>query len=114
MEKFKLVPEQSIFLDLTPEQGTLFFYLLGLAVAPELTIDELNVLANGLFETAQILFTIASYRTLINDIIQAQQDKQATKQAQAGQKFAEKLASEIKKLQEQIKHLQNQIDELKP
>ena len=114
MEKFKLVPEQSIFLDLTPEQSTLFFYLWGIVVAPELTIDELNVLANGLFETAQILFIIASYRTLINDTIQAQQDKQAAEQAQADQQFVEKLTAEIGKLQDQIKYLQQQIDQLKP
>ncbi len=109
MEQFKLVSAESVFLGLTPEEATLFFYLWGILIAPELTIDEINVLANGLFETAQVLFVIASYRTLINDAIQAQQDKQAT---QAEGKSDTKLELKIKELQDQILHLQNQIDEL--
>jgi predicted ribosome quality control (RQC) complex YloA/Tae2 family protein len=113
LEQFKLVPDESIFLDLTPEEVALIFTLWGLVAAQSLTIDELNVLANGLFETAQIMFVIASQRTLINDAIQAQQDKKETEKAKEEQNLTEKLESEIKKLQDQIKHLQKQIDELK-
>ena len=113
LEQFKLVTDESIFLALTPEEATLLFYSWGLAMAQSLTIDEINVLANGLFEAAQIMFVIASYRTLINDAIEAQQDKKQTEKAKEGQKSAEKLESDIEELQEQIKSLQRQIDGLK-
>lgn len=113
MEQFKLISDESIFLELTPEEATLFFYFLGLVMAQSLTIDELNVLANGLFETAQVMFVIASLRTLINDAIQAQQNKEQAEKAQEEQKSGEKLESDIKELQDQIKCLQRQIDGLK-
>ena len=80
MEQFKLVPDESIFFALTPEEITLYFFILGFAVSETLTIDELNVLANGLFEWAQVLFVIASQRTLINDALQAQEEAAKAKE----------------------------------
>lgn len=105
MEKFKEVPDQSLFFDLTPEEISLLFYLVGITIAQSLTVDELNVLANGLFETAQVMFVIASQRSLLNDAISAQQDEEE-------KKSTEKLELEIKKLQDKIEHLQKQINEL--
>lgn len=106
MEKFEEVPDQSLFFDLTPEEISLLFYLVGITIAQSLTIDELNVLANGLFETAQVMFVIASQRSLLNDAISAQQDEEE-------RKTTEKLELEVKKLQDKIEHLQKQINELK-
>jgi hypothetical protein len=106
LEKFKEVPDQSLFFDLTPEEISLLFYLVGITIAQSLTVDELNVLANGLFETAQVMFVIASQRSLLNDAISAQQDEEE-------KKSTEKLELEIKKLQDKIEHLQKQINELK-
>ncbi|MBP2659516.1 MAG: hypothetical protein H6Q69_2548 [Firmicutes bacterium] len=106
MEKFEEVPDQSLFFDLTPEEISLLFYLVGITIAQSLTIDELNVLANGLFETAQVMFVIASQRSLLNDAISAQQDEEE-------KKSTEKLELEVKKLQDKIEHLQKQINELK-
>jgi hypothetical protein len=103
LEQFKLVPNEPIFINLTPDEVTLLFYVLGLAIAQSLTIDEVNLLANGLFETAQVLFVIASQRTLINDFIDAQ----------SGTKSTIELELEIKKLQDKIEHLQEQINTLK-
>jgi len=113
LEEFKLVTDEPIFSDLTPEETTLFFYLLGIAFSQSLTIDELNVLANGLFETAQIMFVIASKRTLINDAIKSQQEKLDTEKGKDEKKSIAKLELEIKKLQDYIKDMQKQIDELK-
>lgn len=113
MEKFKLVPDESIFLGLTPEEATLVFYLLGITFAQSLTIDELNLLANGLFETAQVMFVIASSRTLINDAIEAQQKKEDTEKENFEKKSVGELEAEIKKLQDHIENMQKQIDELK-
>ncbi|MBP2643461.1 MAG: hypothetical protein H6Q67_1348 [Firmicutes bacterium] len=116
MEKFELAPLQSAFTDLTPEETTLIFYILGVAISQPLTIDEVNLLANGLFLTAQVLFTIASQRTLLNDILEAQQEKEKgkkdTEKAKEEKKQTENSESEIKKLQDQVKHLQKQIDAL--
>jgi hypothetical protein len=106
LEKFKEVPDQSLFFDLTPEEISLLFYLVGITIAQSLTIDELNVLANGLFETAQVMFVIASQRSLLNDAISAQQDEEE-------KKSTEKLELEVRKLQDKIEHLQKQINELK-
>jgi len=106
LEKFEEVPDQSLFFDLTPEEISLLFYLVGITIAQSLTIDELNVLANGLFETAQVMFVIASQRSLLNDAISAQQDEEE-------KKSTEKLELEVKKLQDKIEHLQKQINELK-
>lgn len=103
MEKFEVVSTESIFLDLTPEEVSLLFYVLGIAIAQSLTIDELNLLANGLFETAQVMFVIASQRSLINDAIDALQEKEDI----------EKAKSDVEKLQDKIEYLQKQIDELK-
>lgn len=113
LEKFKLVPDESIFLGLTPEEATLVFYLLGITFAQSLTIDELNLLANGLFETAQVMFVIASSRTLINDAIEAQQKKEDTEKEKIEKKSVGELEAEIKKLQDHIENMQKQIDELK-
>ncbi len=103
MEKFEVVSEESIFLNLTPEEVTLLFFVLGITIAQSLTIDELNILANGLFETAQVMFVIASQRSFINDAIDALQEKEDI----------EKAKSDVEKLQEKIEYLQKQIDELK-
>ena len=73
-----MVPEQSIIFDLNPNEATLLFYLLGLLWAQSLTIDELYLLGNGLFEIAQVMFIIAAQRTLLNDAMKAQQEKENT------------------------------------
>lgn len=112
LEKFKSVPEESIFFDLTPEEVTLVFYLLGITFSQSLTIDELNLVANGLFEIAQVMFVIAASRSLINDAIEAQQKKEDTEKEKIERKSVEKLEAEIKKLQEHIENMQKQIDEL--
>lgn len=109
MEQFKLVADESVFLALTPEEITIYFFILGLAVAETLTIDELNVLANGLFEWAQVLFVIASQRTLLNDVIQAQEEAAKAKEEKTAD---ENVAAALKRLQEQCQHLQAQIDKL--
>lgn len=113
MEEFKLVPDESIFFDLTPDEATLVFYLLGLAVSQSLTINELNVLANGLFEMAQVMFVISSQRTLLNDAIKAQQEKEDAEKVKEEKKSVEELVLEIKKLQNHIESMQKQINELK-
>ena len=103
LEKFEVVSEESIFLNLTPEEVSLLFFVLGITIAQSLTIDDLNLLANGLFETAQVMFVIASQRSLINDAIDALQEKEDT----------EKAKSDVEKLLDKIEYLQKQIDELK-
>ncbi|CUH96023.1 hypothetical protein P22_2111 [Propionispora sp. 2/2-37] len=113
MGEFKLVPDESIFFDITPDETSLFFYALGVAVSQSLTIDELNVLANGLVETAQVMFVIASQRTLLNDAINAQQEKKDAEKAKEEKKSTQELKSEIKKLQDQIEYLQKQINIIK-
>ena len=114
VEQFALIPEESIFLDLTPEESALFFFILGLVISQSLSIDELNLLANGLFETAQIMFVIASHRTLINDVLEAQADKEKgkTEHTKPDPRSAPNMQSELKKLQDQINHLQKQIEAL--
>ncbi len=106
LKGYKEVPDDSLFYDLTPEEITLLFYLLGITISQCLTIDEINLLANGLFETAQVMFVIAAQRSLINDAISAQQDEEE-------KKSTEKLELEVKKLQDKIEQLQKQINELK-
>ncbi|AIF53515.1 hypothetical protein [Pelosinus sp. UFO1] len=113
MEEFKLLPDQSIFFDLTPEEVTLVFYLLGITFSQALTIDELNLVANGFFEIAQIMFVIASSRELINDAIEAQQKKEDTEKEKIERKSIGELEAEIKKLQDHIENMQKQINELK-
>lgn len=112
LEEFRVIPDESVLFDLSPEEVTLLFYALGLAIAPSLTIDELNVIANGLFLVAQVLFTIASQRTLLNDAIKAQEEKEASEKSKEDKKSVEKLESEMKKLKAQIENLQKQIKEL--
>jgi len=109
-EQFKEVPSESIFYEITPEESSILFYFLGLVISEKLTIDELNLLANGLFETAQVMFIIASHRQMLNDALQAQQDKQ---DAQKAAESAESMKQEITELKLQIRQLQKQIDQLK-
>lgn len=113
MEEFKSVPDESVLFDLTPEEVALIFFLLGLAFSPALTIDELNTLANGLLEMAQVFLVIAAQRTLINEAIAAQQEKKDAKKAKEETKSVEQLESEIKKLHDHIENMQKQITELK-
>lgn len=110
-EQFKEVPSESIFYEITPEESSILFYFLGLVISEKLTIDELNLLANGLFETAQVMFIIASHRQMLNDALQAQLDKKDEKAAAAS---AESMKREVTELKQQIRKLQKQIDELKP
>ncbi|EIW20604.1 hypothetical protein SAMN04515679_1486 [Pelosinus fermentans] len=106
LKEYKEVPDDSLFYDLTPEEIALLFYLLGIIMAQSLTIDEINLLANGLLEAAQVMLVIAAQRVLINDAISAQQNEEE-------KKSTEKLELEVKKLQDQIEQLQKQINELK-
>jgi len=112
LEEFKQVPDESIFFDITPDEASLFFYIFGLAIAQPLTIDEINVLANGLFEMAQVLFVISSQRTLLNDVIKAQQEKQDAEKAKDEKKASDEMESAVKKLQDQIERLQKQVNAL--
>ncbi|WP_312515549.1 hypothetical protein [Anaerospora sp.] len=109
-EQFKEVPSESIFYEITPEESSILFYFLGLVISEKLTIDELNLLANGLFETAQVMFIIASHRQMLNDALQAQLDK---KDEEAAAASAESMKREVTELKQQIRKLQKQIDELK-
>lgn len=142
MEEFREIPEESILFDLSPEEFTLLFFAVGFATAQSLTIDELNALGNGFFLVAQVLFTISSQRTLLNDFIKAQQEKELAEKEkelpkkdkktiekekktdeedfseeppnrEKGNKSIRKLESELKKLQDQIEIIQRQIEELK-
>jgi len=109
-EQFKEVPSESIFYEITPEESSILFYFLGLVISEKLTIDELNLLANGLFETAQVMFIIASHRQMLNDALQAQLDKKDEKAAAAS---AESMKREVTELKQQIRQLQRQIDQFK-
>lgn len=111
VERFQEVPSESIFYEITPEESSILFYFLGLVISEKLTIDELNLLANGLFETAQVMFIIASHRQMLNDVLQARQDKQDAEESAAA---AESMKREITELKQQIRQLQKQIAELKP
>lgn len=118
MEEYKLVPEKSGFQEFSPEDISLFFFVEALGISTLFTIDELNVLANGLFEMAQVLFVIASHRTLINDIIKKKQEEQEKQKEVAKKEKEEKtstsqLQSAVEKLQETVKQMQQQINELK-
>lgn len=113
MEEFKLLPDKSVFIGLSPEEVTLIFYVAGLNLAKSLTIDELNVLANGLFEMAQVMFVIASQRILINDAIVAQKLKEDAEKIKEDKKSAVNLEFKVKTLQDQIEYLQKQIDVFK-
>jgi hypothetical protein len=113
LEEFEQVPDESIFFDITPNEATLFFFVLGLAVSEALTIDEINVLASGLFETAQVMFVIAAQRTLLNDRIEILQEKAAAEKPQKEHTTVQELEFKIKKLQDQIDLLQKQMKGLK-
>lgn len=113
LEQYKQLADESILINLTPEEISLLFYVLGVTFTQSLTIDEINTLANGLFETAQVMFVIAAQRTLINDAIDAQQEKADTEKAEKEKSSVEKLELEVRKLQDKIEYLQNQMDHLK-
>ena len=134
MEEFREIPGESILFELSPDELTVFFFALGLTIAQSLTIDELNVLGNGFFLVAQALFTISSQRTLLNDFIKAQQEKELPKKdkktiekekksdeedfseppnREKSNKSIRNLESKLKKLQDQIEIIQKQIEELK-
>ncbi|VBB07316.1 Hypothetical protein LUCI_2560 [Lucifera butyrica] len=113
MAIFKLLPDESVLFSLTPDEATLLFYLLGVAAAQPLTIDEINVLANGLFEMSQVMFVVAAQRTFINDASAAQQKQEEAEKAKEKEKSHEKLEVMIKELQFQMKQMQKQIDALK-
>lgn len=117
----------------TPNEIALLAFLFGFTLAEPLTIEEQNVLGNFFFETGQILFTIASQRTLLEAIQKEQQketsdkdkDKDKDNQShshkkQADQTSEEKIQQQIEQmlnqnqeLQRQIQQLQDQIDQLK-
>lgn len=105
MSEYETTPDESIFLDLSPNEASLLFFVLGVAISQSLTIDELNLLGNGLFEMAQVMLVIAAQRTLLND---AKSDNQTQEE-----KSPQDWLTEIKKLQVQIELLQKQIDELR-
>lgn len=106
---FKLVPEESVFFDLAPDETTLLFYILGVGVAQSLTIDELRVLGGGLFITGEVFLTIASQRVLLNDALEAQQEHETTEKSKQS---IEELQSQNKKLENQIQYLQQQVEQL--
>lgn len=108
MNGYKTTPDESFLFDLSPNEASLFFYVLGFTVAQSLTIDELNLLGNGLLEMAQVMIVIAAQRTLLNDANQEESDSQ-TKEEKSPQDWM----TEIEKLQDQIELLQKQIDELR-
>jgi predicted RNase H-like nuclease (RuvC/YqgF family) len=129
----KPLNEWSLFKS-TPNEIALLAFLFGFTLAEPLTIEEQNVLGNFFFETGQILFTIASQRTLL-EAIQKEQQKEASTdkdkdkdkdnqnhnhKKQADQTSEEKIQQQIEQmlnqnqeLQRQIQQLQDQIDQLK-
>lgn len=109
MEKFKTLPENPLLAELSPEEVTLIFYLASLVIERSLTIDELIFLSNGLFLMSQVLLTISSQRLLINEVITAQEEKEAAEKMKED-KTTGKM--EIKKLQAQIETMQQQMDRL--
>lgn len=111
MNEYKTAPDESIFLDLSPDEASLLFYVLGVAISQSLTIDELNLLGNGLFEMAQVMLVIAAQRTLLNDAMSAKQEESDSQVKE--EKSPQEWMTEIKKLQDQIELLQKQIDELR-
>lgn len=112
MEEFKLLPKESVFIDLGPDETTLFFYLLGIGLAQSLTIDELRVLGSGFFLTGGVLLIIQSQRVLLNDALEAQQEYEAAKKPEQESKAIEELRSQNKELEYRIQHLQQQVDQL--
>lgn len=121
MGEFPQGSDETVLLDLTPEEVTLVFYLLGLASAKSLTINEINVLANGLFLTAQVMFVISAQRTLINDVVKEvkeaaekdKQEKEDKKKEKQEKDIIEKMESNIRSFQKQIELMQKQLNELK-
>jgi hypothetical protein len=112
-DEFKLLPEESAFFDLGPDEVTLIFYILGIELAQSLTIDELRILGTGFFLTGEVLLTVLAQRLLINDALLAvQQEYEATEKAKQDKKAIEKLRSQNEIFQKQIQRLQQQIDQL--
>lgn len=109
MEEFKLVPEESPLLHISPDEITVLFYILGIGIAESLTIDELRVLGSGLFLMGEVFLTIVSQRILFNDALAAQQEHDAIKKTEQS---IEELQSQNKTLQNQIEHLERQVNEL--
>jgi predicted RNase H-like nuclease (RuvC/YqgF family) len=105
------VDELSLF-NATPDEMALLGVILGFTLAKPLTINELNVFGNVLFEAGEILLVIAAQRTLIESI-NKDQEKQDNKTGQAAQKSSEDVHSKIEQLQQQIHQLQNQLEQLK-
>lgn len=112
LEEFKVVPEESVLFDLSPDEISLLFYILGIGLAQSLTIDEIRILGTGLFLTGEVLLTILAQRLLFNDALEAQQADKTTEKANQEKKSIEELQYQNKKLQNQIQHLQQQVDQL--
>jgi len=112
LEGYKVVPDQSVFFDVGPDEITLLFYVLGIGLAESLTIDELRVLGSALFITGEVLLTIVSQRLLLNDALAAQQEHKTTGIAKQEQQSIQELQSQNIILQRQIHHLQQQMDQL--
>jgi hypothetical protein len=112
LEEFKVLPEKSVLFDLSPDELTLLFYILGIGLAPSLTIDELRILGTGFFLTGEVLLTILAQRLLLNDALAVQQADKAAKTAKQEKVSIEELQIQNKKLQNQIQHLQQQVNQL--
>jgi uncharacterized protein YlxW (UPF0749 family) len=112
LEAFKILPEESVFFDLNPDEISLIFYILGFGLAKSLTIDELRILGTGLFLTGEVLLTILAQRLLINDVLAVQQEHEATEKAKQNKKIIEELQFQNEIFQSQIQHLQQQVDQL--
>lgn len=105
MEDFKIIPDESVLFTLNPEEVTLVFYVLGIVAAKALTINEINVLANGLFEMAQVMFVIAAQRGFINDALEEKQTQKEKKSVEGWMLTVEELQNKIENLQQQINQM---------
>ncbi len=112
MKEFKLLPEESGLFELSPDEITLIFYILGIGLAQSLTIDELRIFGTGFFLTGEVLLTILAQRLLLNDVLVVQKEYEATEKAKQEQQSIEELQFQNKKLQNQIQRLQQQMDQL--
>lgn len=112
LDEFKLLPEESVFFDLGPDEVTLIFYILGIGLAQSLTMDELRILGSGFFLMGEVLLTILAQRLLINDALAVQQEYEATEKAKQDKKAIEELRSQNEIFQKQIQRLQQQVDQL--
>lgn len=109
MEEFKLVPKESAFFDLSPDEVALLSYIIGIWLASSLTIDELRVLGGAFFLTGEVLLTIVAQRVLLNDALAIQQEHDTIEKAKQS---IEELQLQNKKLEQQIQQLQQQINQL--